>query len=702
MASIRKRIAVIVGLLFALLVAVVLVVPLLVDPDDYREELAALVERQTGRELRIEGEIGLSIFPWLGVRLGAMTLGNAEGFGPEPFARIEQAEVRVKLLPLLRREVEMDTALLRGLVLNLARDTEGRGNWEGMAGPDEERQRAPEPPPDDRAGGGGLAALAIGGVRITDARISWEDRAGGQQLLIHDLALTSGALAPGEPFALSLRFAVEGERPRISGTISLATTLTLDPEAQRYRAADLRLEGDLTAPQFPGGRLAPRLEGEILADLATQRLTARPLELHLLGLHLSGETEVASLLDAPRAEGRFEMAEFVPRALLERLEVVLPEMADPNTLTKASASFGFSASTSAAALQPLELRLDDSRLEGSVSVTDFTRQALHFDLALDKIDADRYLPPPTGEPAAGTPASAGAAGAAQLPMEPLRALDVAGKVTVGHLKLMNLRSEDIHATLNASEGRIRLHPLGARLYDGDYRGDLRLDVRGDVPVIAMDEVLQGVQAEPLLRDFMGKAPVTGTADVAAKLTARGLEPMAMRETLAGNASFRFADGMVNGVNVAQLIRSAHARITGQPAPPQAPQQTDFAELSGSVTVTQGVARNDDLVGRSPLLRVNGQGRANLVTEEVDYTARVTIVGTLTGQGGEPIEELKGITVPLRITGSFSDPRFGVDAERLLESRTRERAEEAIEKEKERLEQKLEEKAGEKLKEILKF
>ena len=71
------------------------------DPNDFRDEISTAVKESTGRELVIEGDLSLSIFPWIAVEIGKTRLGNAEGFGDQPFLSFDQARLSVRLIPLL-------------------------------------------------------------------------------------------------------------------------------------------------------------------------------------------------------------------------------------------------------------------------------------------------------------------------------------------------------------------------------------------------------------------------------------------------------------------------------------------------------------------------------------------------------------------------------------------------------------------------
>lgn len=790
-----KYLGIVLGSLLLLLIAAVVILPLVIDPNDYRDRITEVVKEQTGRELRIEGEIKLSVFPWLGIALGKMELSNAPGFGPEPFARLEGAEVSVKLLPLLKKAVEMDTVTLQGVEAYLGVNEQGVSNWDDLVkpAPAAAKPAAPAAPTKEQASDPAamLAALAIGGVSITNARLVWDDRQNKQRYELDQLNLNTGALSLTEPFELELNFRAASEEPALKAQVDLRSLIGLELGAERYRLEQLHLALDAQSPLIPGGRAEARLEGNVAADLKQQTLAlkglklmamgseltaeaaishllAQPdlkgtlalsikqsaplqqalaaqlpagfkldgleggrldsqfelslgqqtldvkqLELALLGLQLKASVQGKQILEAPRLNGQLSLGEFVPRDLLGQLGITLPEMADPSTLTKASLETQFKAGPDHAALKQLKLRFDDSTLSGSLSATQFEKPVLRYSLALDAIDVDRYLPPPAPEqasPPPATPASAAAAGAVELPLEMLRSLDIDGGVKIGKLKVMNLHSSQVHATLKAAQGRFRVHPVGAKLYQGAYEGDLGFDVRGQTPIATMDEKLSGVQIGPLLKDFMGEDYIRGDANISAKLSARGLEPAAIRNSLSGQASFRVSDGAVNGLSISNLLHEAYTKELGLKQPNLGQNHTVFSVLSASATLKNGLVSNQDLLAKSSKFTIKGRGTAHLGTEKLDYRLDTHIAENM----GESLEKLAGHTVPVHITGSFSDPKFKVDVGGVLKAkakakldaekaRARQELEAKKKAEQERLKQKAEEekkKAAEDLKQKL--
>ena len=88
------------------------------DPNDFRDQISASVKEQTGRDFTIEGDLSLTLFPWLAVEVGHTELGNAEGFSEEQFLSFENASLSVRMMPLIfQQQVKVGTASLDGLVV---------------------------------------------------------------------------------------------------------------------------------------------------------------------------------------------------------------------------------------------------------------------------------------------------------------------------------------------------------------------------------------------------------------------------------------------------------------------------------------------------------------------------------------------------------------------------------------------------------
>ncbi|UCE89181.1 MAG: AsmA family protein [Pseudomonadota bacterium] len=687
-----KWIGIVAAALVTVLIILVVLLPLLIDPNQYKTQIEREVEQRTGRALSIPGDIELSVFPWLGVELGELALGNAPGFGEEPFARLTAAEVRVKLLPLLSREVEVDKIVLRGAQIRLQRAGDGRTNWDDLTQPREAPPPAVEPAPTpaptpERTPA--IAALAVGGLEIVDAGVYWDDRQSGQQLRLAPMNLSVSEIVANQPFDVAASVHFESSAPAASGDLELSTQVNLDLEQGVYTLTELRLEPTVATDLLPSGKLAAALGvQQLVYNGATEVASVRGTTLSALGLSVTTELEAKQLASNPVVSGTLEVAPFNPRELFDTLAIEAPATADAKALSRAQLKTKLTASPTTMNLAGLALRLDDTQVAGKVGISNFTKPAYRFDLQVDTLDADRYLPPEStpsasesapsappastgGTPAAGappTPGAAAASAAGSADLEPLRALDAAGTLHIAALKIMNLRAADLRATLNAKNGTIRLHPLTGKLYDGAYTGDIRVDATGKTLRMSGNETLNGVQIGPLLKDYMGEDRLSGKANVSAQFKASGTDPDAVKRTLDGVVKVKFIDGALKGVNVGHEVRRAKALLKGEPKPKDpAYLATDFSSFSATLPVRNGVATNDDLDIKIPIARVSGVGSVNLITNAIDYNAYVKISPAAVGQTGREYEQVKAPPIPIHIGGTLLDPKYDVDRDGFLKN-----------------------------------
>jgi AsmA protein len=203
-----------------------------------------------GRELKVEGDISLSVFPWLGVEMEQVSFANAPGFGQDPFAQVQSAGLKVKVLPLLSREVVVDTVRMDGLRLNLVKNRTGKTNWDDLMTSDTSASQG-------GSSGAGIAALTVGGIDIRDGEISWRDDKERRRYALHKLRLTSGKIVPGEPVDLRASFDLETGEPPKQIPIELNTRASLDLESQALDIPKLALSVDtmeLTA-QVTGSKI---------------------------------------------------------------------------------------------------------------------------------------------------------------------------------------------------------------------------------------------------------------------------------------------------------------------------------------------------------------------------------------------------------------------------------------------------------------
>ena len=309
-------------------------------------------------------------------------------------------------------------------------------------------------------------------------------------------------------------------------------------------------------------------------------------------------------------------------------------------------------------------KLDDSTIKAKFTAA----EPYNFEASIDKINLDRYLggaDKPAAQPEAKkAPEQKKPEADTPVDLSPLKSINAKGKLQVGALEVHGLKLAEVNAQLNAANGRVTVAPHSAKLYEGTVSGEVAVDANRNH--ISLKEDLKNVSIGPLLRDFAEQDRVDGRGNVALDVTTAGATVNAMKRALNGTAKVALRDGAVKGVNIGEIVRKARSTLGGsQPAAEGETaagntQKTDFSELNASFVIKNGVAHNEDLEVKAPLFRLGGAGDINIVNSTLDYLAKASIVATSQGQGGKERDNLAGLTVPVRLTGSFDDLKYKVD------------------------------------------
>ncbi|HEX6997565.1 MAG TPA: AsmA family protein [Gammaproteobacteria bacterium] len=672
MGRILKILGIVAGAVVVLVVAALVAVGLLVDPNDYKDQITAAVARATGRELTLTGDLDLELFPTVRIAVGEASLSNAPGFGDQPFARIASAELAVAILPLLSRRIEVDEARLSGLELNLARDAQGRNNWQDMAGGQAPQAQAPAP---EQGGGAPDIALDAGAIEIENARVTWSDAASGSRWELTDFDMEAEGFGPGRAFPLEMSFALAGEDVNVRVTSAMQATISLADNA--YRLADLDVQIAGTGPGWPGGAGQANLRVAALgANLNDETLSLEGLELEALGLGVSGNLRGTELLSNLALSGDVEIAEFNPRDLLQAFEIAL-ETADPDALARASARAEFVYDANQVGLRNMSLQLDDSELTGEVGMRG---EQLRFDLAVNQINIDRYLPPPA-EGEAAPAEDEGSLDEVDLPLEALRTLNAEGRLALEQTRFIGLTLTGASFALSARDGRVSLVPQ-AMLYGGQYSGEVTLEVQADAARATLVQQLENVDMLPLGRDLLDSEMVSGTGTLTLDLASTGSNLGQMRRDLDGDVSFTLRDGAWEGFDLWYELRRAKALFDRADTPerPEGPRRTPFSTVSATGAVQDAILMNRDLTATLPFMTITGAGTANLLDDSLnfDLVARFTDGPAL--QSDPAMAGLAGQELPLKVGGTVAEPSVLPDFAALVRSRVQSEVRDRVEEE----------------------
>ena len=689
-----KIAAIVAGVLLMLAAGAIGLIVATVDANTLKHELSRIVMEKKQRKLTIDGEASLSFFPSLGVKLGKVSL--SEHSSDAGFAAFDAARVSIQVIPLLSKKFVVDRIELDGVKATLIRHKDGSLNIADLMSTEK----------DDSA----MVKFDIAGVHIANAQLDWRDEQTGQQLTLSDLTLTTDHLSNAASGSMTLSTRMLSEKPKTDATFRLAAKYDYDLDSKRYSLAtlDAELKGKQGADDFMVKLDVPKLamgsdkvDGErisLSASLAgsgrnvaakltlsgfagnTQALKADKLALDLNATvgdaSVKGVLETpltanlqTQVIDLPKISGGFDIAS--PAMPMKQLKLPVTGQLKADLLKQNASA-------------EIATQFDESHLRAGIKVRKFTPVAFGFDLDIDKLNVDKYLPPADKSAATGK-APAAAAADDRINLSALRALNLNGAVHIGNLQVNNIKAANVRLNLKAADGKLDVTPHAANLYDGTLSGSLSVDADGNR--IALKENLSGVRINPLMKDAVDKDLIEGQGNIVLDLNAHGDTVTAMKKALSGSARLALKDGAIKGIDLAKTLRDLKAKMSAKQGAVQqanAVEKTDFSALSASFTIANGVAHNDDLAAKSPFLRLTGSGDIDVGNGRMNYLAKAAIVSTAAGQGGKELESLKGLTVPVRVSGPFASLSYQLEFGSLVQDA----AQAKVEEKKQEIQQKL--------------
>ncbi len=459
------------------------------------------------------------------------------------------------------------------------------------------------------------------------------------------------------------------------------------------------LTGELQVASPDGGKpVGIKLNvTETSANLERETLSVKGLTVTGLGLNATVNLNATALKTKPQYVGQLTVPVFNLRELLHAMNNPISAR-DASALTRVGLETALQSAPGGLELRGLNVKLDDTQIKGDLMVGDGDT-GLKFDLKADQLNADRYLAPTAEDKAKPVTPEAAAAGAAQLPIDTLRGLNIDGKFSLANLQFSGLKLANVLLQIKAKNGLVGLNPANAELYGGRYQGVMAVDATGKVPAVNINTTLAKVAIKPLLTDMTGKSDLEGTVNFEAKLTARGNTNNALTKSLSGPASFAVTDGVFHGVDVPAVLKTAEFILeskTLQPIPNGG--STQFQSLTGSLDFQNGVVFNQDLLLDGAGFKVTGEGMlANLQDMTIKYDAKIGIDKENVAQTSANYN-LGDYAIPIRCRGEISGTSCLPDLGELA----KQAAGKAV---KEKIKEKLEESmggAGKALKNLLNF
>ena len=300
-----KKFLLILLALVVVLIGAAVAVPFLLPMETYKQQIEAQVERATGRALKIEGPLDISLLPRLAMTAEDVRFANVAGSPRPDMVRLKGLQAELKIWPLLRGSVEVDRFVLIEPEFQLEIDAAGRPNWALGApatGATPQQAQAPQQPGTATGQSGGgmrlpITELKLGDIRIQNGTLALSDARSGTERRIEKINLdvdlpdlqsalaAKGSLAyQGKPVELAL--AVERPLALLQGGSSPLRVTGKGPDL------GLTFEGALDNAATPHAAGAIDLNVTSIRDLAAW--LGAPIALDVQGLRtfrVSGQVD---------------------------------------------------------------------------------------------------------------------------------------------------------------------------------------------------------------------------------------------------------------------------------------------------------------------------------------------------------------------------------------------------------------------------
>ncbi|WP_420599553.1 AsmA family protein [Neptuniibacter sp.] len=689
---------------FAITVVVVIVaggaiLGALFDPNEFKPEIETAALENGGVELKINGDIGWSVFPWLGLEVNKI---DVKFPGKADLASLNQAQISVRLPALFSGKVEMQSVVVDGLKLNLVKEKDGSTNWAAKVSTKEDEQDSKEKSSSDRSEKSELA-LDIDSIQITNGNITYIDNTTESEARLTEFNMTSGQVVTNAFFPAELSFnavqTIKGEE-QVKATAKVGAEFYLDLEKQLYKIKGLSSDLTISGKPVGGNTLSLSTQADISADLTAQMAEINNLQLSVANLEARGNVMVKNFA-APEISGKLDISQFDLNKLLTSVGQAAVETTDAKALSAISANVVLGGPANTVTAKALTLKLDDTTFNGSAGFN-MANGGITLNLQGDKLNADRYMPPASEQPAE-TQKKQGKGYPKDpiLPIEPLKALELDATFGLKQLHVSNLDMSNIAVKVSAHGGLIKASKIDVDLYGGSVRNNVTVDVRKNTPLITTKKTVTGIQVGDVLQAAAQVDKLTGTLSSTSNLTLRGNSVHDFVNSVTGTANVNMKDGEVHGIDMAHTVCQGMNSIKSMGVDTQeVDRSTPFANMGASAKIKNGVVKNNDLKAALDAMVLSGKGTVNLPKQLLNYRLGFMVEKNLFKESCSFPDSLEGVEIPVDCKGSFdTDPAklckpdfsFITDA---LKNQVKEKVET---KAKEKVEEKLKGKLGDKLK-----
>ncbi len=482
------------------------------NPNDYKDEVIKLVKDKKERTLHIDGDIKLSFWPKIGANLGKLSI--SEHQSDKIFASVERVKVALAVMPLLKKELVVDTVYVDGAKANVVKYKDGQFNFDDLLSKDEEESKI---------------KFNIDGINVSNSAVKYIDESTGAKYHVTQLNMQSGHIALAEPVDLEASFTITANQPKTAANIRLKGNCLINPETKHFKVKgldgqlvgdllngtgmDIQASGDIDAKpermeflvddlklvasgKFDGARRSIDLSAPALTILKDE-VSSKKVTMHMVqekgGDVFKASMVLADMQGSPKAlqssgitgdlsavQGKRTVTGTFSSPFLGNIESLIfdiPKLAGNLAIKDPSlpnggiqGTFKLSAHTdikNETANSQFNLTIAETKLTGDVDVKGFTKQNIKFNLIADKLDLNKLLGKSTA-----SAKSSGKTNHKSSDMSALNNMTLDGKLAIASLVYDQYRVSGLNAHVKADGNKLALNGLHVKVDDSQIKGNV--------------------------------------------------------------------------------------------------------------------------------------------------------------------------------------------------------------------------------------
>lgn len=606
MGRVTKTITFILSTLLLIFVTGAIALLMFIDPNQFKEPIEKRVQSITGRSTNIQGNLSWSFLPTVGLRIEDLNIANPQGFKQTTFLHIDSLDVRIKLFPLLKKQLQLGKIILNSPKLNLIRNEQGETNWHFT-----KSTALPTDHASSHVATSSTSQPMLGKIQISDATLYVRDTLTHQVTRLSIPKIKMEKITKNQPFAVNFQFKATQDSPAWTSHGTFKTKVLIQKDNLILHnlnyASEIKLDADTSkATDFNF------YTNKLTYDWHTQRIDIGKLKGNLANmpftLTLQGNTELTGNLHIPA----FDLTKWFNHFSLH----------NPLNTRYGNANLALTINHNQWQFNLSPGVLDDMHIQGKLIYTPQAR-GINFDLKADTLKINRPSKRAVFSILRSSSPSTTNHKSLHTLIPWLRDYNINGEINIAQLQVGSLASEQVHTQVKSTQGQLQLD-THANFYEGTLKKHLLIDLNSSEPQYRLESTLEAIELKPFFQALHMQHIPQGKGFITTHLTSYGEQITSLQQHLQGDFNLKVNNGTIEGFDLINLLNQAAAVTlkTGKSPKTSTPsledKQTNFSSLVADWDIEEGIAHNNNLLFQSPLFYATGRGSVNLIDGKLAY------------------------------------------------------------------------------------